>query len=200
MYDGWAVASMKLGRGCCGCSDGGGGGRVAGSLASASRRTTSRRRRFIPPFHQFFTALSLRPGSCLAISAQRLPRLRTSCSIFSPSSGVMGSCLRVCFKFWWYRSRHCFGDLDVRAWEILTQFEAPFSLTRLSRRASSSADHGPLLSLLFDMAGSTQRNAYQPLVQLEYDQAIGGRTQQLVAIGNVGSCQPVEFKDVGRER
>jgi hypothetical protein len=36
-------------------------------------RALVRRRRFWPPFHQFFTALSLRPGSFRAISAQRFP-------------------------------------------------------------------------------------------------------------------------------
>ncbi len=38
-----------------------------------AERSPIRRRRFMPPFHQFFTALSLRPGSFRAISAQRFP-------------------------------------------------------------------------------------------------------------------------------
>lgn len=56
-----------------------------------SRRMTRRRRRFIPPFHQFLTALSLRPLKRRAISAQRLPISPTSRSMMMPSSGVMGS-------------------------------------------------------------------------------------------------------------
>ena len=45
------------------------------------RRSTSRRRRFMLPFHQFFTALSLRPCSLRAISAQRFPISATNRSI-----------------------------------------------------------------------------------------------------------------------
>jgi hypothetical protein len=48
-------------------------------------------RLFWPPFHQFFTALSLRPLSLRAISAHLLPISATIFSIISPSSGVMGS-------------------------------------------------------------------------------------------------------------
>ena len=71
------------GSGCCG---------GAGSSPSEtwrrllSRRSPSRFRRFMPPFHQFLTALSLRPGSCRAISAQRFPICATSRSMCSPSS------------------------------------------------------------------------------------------------------------------
>lgn len=78
-----------------------------------SRRTTSRRRRFIPPFHQFFTALSLRPRRRRAISAQRLPISPTSRSMTIPSSGVMGSWFKVGFKFWWNLSLHCLGDREA---------------------------------------------------------------------------------------
>jgi hypothetical protein len=42
------------------------------------------------PFHQFFTALSLRFPSRLAISAQRLPISVTMRSIIKPSSAEMG--------------------------------------------------------------------------------------------------------------
>jgi len=52
-----------------------------GRLDEAPRRTTRRRRRFMLPFHQFLTALSLRPCSLLAISAHRLPISATRRSI-----------------------------------------------------------------------------------------------------------------------
>jgi hypothetical protein len=45
------------------------------------RRRTRRRRRFMLPFHQFLTALSLRPWSLRAISAHRFPISPTMRSI-----------------------------------------------------------------------------------------------------------------------
>ena len=61
------------------------------SCVDVLRRRTRRRRRFMLPFHQFLTALSLRPWSLRAISAHRFPISPTMRSICKPSSGLIGS-------------------------------------------------------------------------------------------------------------
>ena len=126
------------------------------SWASARGRRPSLRLLFIPPFHQFFTALSLRPCSLLAISAQRFPISPTSLSMTTPSSGVMGSWFSVGFRFWWYRSLHCLGDRDPTSCDILTQLWGPCTWTSCRRLVSSCCDQGPLLCI-FDV-GNGYRN------------------------------------------
>lgn len=63
----------------------------SGQGVAALRRTTRRLLLFMLPFHQFFTALSLRPSSLRAISAHRFPISATRRSIKRPSSGLIGS-------------------------------------------------------------------------------------------------------------
>jgi hypothetical protein len=117
---------------------------MAPSMASEALRL-----RFAPPFHQFLTALSDLPLRWRAISAHFLPYWATNCSMYRPSSSVMGSWLSVGFRFWWYRSRHCLGVRVANICEIRTQFDGPWSSIKAIKRWSSAGDHGPRRGVLF---------------------------------------------------
>lgn len=127
------VVSDRFAADCVDDKDWGGSSNALGHSVDVLHRRMRRRLRFILPFHQFFTALSLRAWRLLAISAQRFPISPTRRSIWSPSSVLIGSWLSEGFKFWWYRSRHCLGQRLPMSWAIRTQFTLPWVLTRWTR-------------------------------------------------------------------
>ena len=95
-------------------------------------------------FQWFLTALSVRPGSILLISAQRLPRLWCSTRIVLTSSTVKGAFETAGSSWLCHRSRHCFPVLPGMAAAMVGHLLGPLAWTNLVSSASSEADHGAL--------------------------------------------------------
>ena len=95
-------------------------------------------------FQWFLTALSVRPGSILLISAQRLPRLWCSTSMVLTSSTVKGAFETAGSSWLCHLSRHCFPVLPGMAAAMVGHLLGPLAWTSLVSSASSLADHGAL--------------------------------------------------------
>mmetsp|Transcript_10202 Transcript_10202/g.42346 ORF Transcript_10202/g.42346 Transcript_10202/m.42346 type:complete len:251 (+) Transcript_10202:1704-2456(+) len=95
-------------------------------------------------FQWFLMALSVLPGSILAISAHLLPWILWASSRVLSSSSVHPSRLISGLRWLCHRSRHCLPMRPGRSLAIIDHFLAPCSPTRRMIAASSSGVHGPL--------------------------------------------------------
>mmetsp|Transcript_15571 Transcript_15571/g.49461 ORF Transcript_15571/g.49461 Transcript_15571/m.49461 type:complete len:313 (+) Transcript_15571:205-1143(+) len=93
-------------------------------------------------FQWFLMALSVRPGSILAISAHRLPSCRCASSSTRSSSAVQWSFLMAGSSWLCQRSRHCLPVLPVRLAAMSDQHLVPCVSTSCRTVASSSSVHG----------------------------------------------------------
>mmetsp|Transcript_13421 Transcript_13421/g.41321 ORF Transcript_13421/g.41321 Transcript_13421/m.41321 type:complete len:340 (-) Transcript_13421:736-1755(-) len=111
---------------------------ASGPTSSATNRSNLLRNE---AFQWFLTALSVRPGSILLISAQRLPRLWCSTSIVLTSSTVKGALETAGSSWLCHLSRHCLPVLPGMAAAIVAHPLGPRACTNRVSSASSLADH-----------------------------------------------------------
>lgn len=93
---------------------------------------------------RFLIALSVLPGSNLAISHHLLPSLLCISTIIWSSSKFHFSFLIFGSRWLCHLSRHCLPILPGREEAIVLQFLGPCSYTRALKILSSLSDQGPL--------------------------------------------------------
>ncbi|WVY91363.1 hypothetical protein V8G54_036877, partial [Vigna mungo] len=95
-------------------------------------------------FQWFLTALSVLPGSILAMAAHLFPNRSCACKIIASSRVVNGRCSTVGLSWLHHRSLHDFPDRPFTCRLIKAQFFGPWASTSPVRTLSSSALHVPL--------------------------------------------------------
>ena len=100
--------------------------------------------------NRFLIALSVLPGSSLAISDHLFPCLRWMSKMILSSSSLHLSFLIEGSKWLCHLSLHYLPTLPGKSSAILLQFLGPFSVTIFSNCSSSSVDQAPLFRGWFE--------------------------------------------------
>ena len=108
-------------------------------------------------YHLFLTSLSLRPGSILAIFAQRLPNLARCATISFSSVSVHARLFRSGLRWLCHRSRHCLPTRPGKNLPMKLHLVRPCFLTRAVRAASSSFVQLPFPFTMVPFFSSTSR-------------------------------------------